>query len=120
METKPTFTEESPCRCGACGGPDSHALWCQHSKVPVTAGKKRPPGGSRKGIPNKATKELKELILGALDAAGGVEYLTERAKDPRTASAFLGLVGKVLPMTIAGTGQNGAIIIQASSLDERL
>lgn len=89
-------------------------------KVP---GKSRSPnlkGGSRKGVPNKATKELKELILGALDAAGGVEYLTERAKDPRTASAFLGLVGKVLPMTIAGTGQNGAIIIQASSLDERL
>lgn len=89
-------------------------------KVP---GKSRNPnlkGGSRKGVPNKATKELKDMILKALDGAGGIEYLKERAKDPRTASAFLGLVGKVLPMTIAGTGKDGAIIIQASSLDERL
>jgi hypothetical protein len=93
------------------------------SKVVAAANKKRPPNagkGRTKGTPNKATKELKELILGALDAAGGVEYLTERANDPRTASAFLTLVGKVLPLTVAGTGKDGAIIIQASSLDERL
>lgn len=76
------------------------------SKVPKGA-KRRPPGGSRKGVPNKVTRELKELILGALDAAGGVDYLTERANDPRTASAFLGLVGKVLPMTVQGPGPNG-------------
>jgi hypothetical protein len=77
------------------------------SKVPASAAKKRPPGGSRKGKPNKATKELKEMILQALDGAGGVSYLQERARDPRTASAFLTLVGKVLPMTIAGTGKDG-------------
>ena len=80
----------------------------------------QPKGGSRKGIPNKATKELKDMILGALDAAGGVDYLTERANDPRTASAFIALVGKVLPMTVQGTGKEGAIIIQASRLDERI
>jgi hypothetical protein len=79
------------------------------------AGKGRP-----KGAKNRATKELKEMILGALDAAGGVDYLEERAKDPRTASAFLTLVGKVLPMTIQGTGKEGAIIIQATALDERI
>ena len=67
----------------------------------------QPKGGSRKGIPNKATKELKDMILGALDAAGGVDYLTERANDPRTASAFIALVGKVLPMTVQGPGPNG-------------
>jgi hypothetical protein len=69
-------------------------------------------GGSRKGIPNKATKELKEMILAALDGAGGVEYLQERANDPRTASAFLSLVGKVLPMTVQGVGENGAHVFQ--------
>lgn len=68
--------------------------------------------GRPKGLPNKATKELKELILGALDAAGGVDYLTERARDPRTASAFLGLVGKVLPMTVQGAGPNGEHIFK--------
>ncbi|MDO9131983.1 hypothetical protein [Hydrogenophaga sp.] len=63
-------------------------------------------------MPNKATKELKEMILSALDGAGGVEYLVERANDPRTASAFIALVGKVLPMTIAGTGDNGALVVE--------
>ena len=58
--------------------------------------------GKPKGAVNKTTKELKEMILGALDQSGGVEYLVERANDPRTASAFLSLIGKVLPMTVAG------------------
>lgn len=69
-------------------------------------GKEKGPGRP-KGTPNKATAQLKEMILGALDASGGVDYLTERANDPRTASAFLSLIGKVLPMTIQGPGENG-------------
>ena len=80
--------------------------------VPESA-KRRPPGGSRKGVPNKVTRELKEMILGALDAAGGMEYLQKRAEDPRTASAFLTLVGKVLPMTVQGPGADGAHLFQA-------
>ena len=74
------------------------------------SGKRKPPPvrGSRKGIPNKATGELKAMILQALDNAGGVEYLERKANDPRTASAFMGLIGKVLPMTIQGPGANGA------------
>lgn len=64
---------------------------------------RKPPAvrGSRKGVPNKNTAQLKEMILTALDGAGGAEYLEARANDPRTASAFLSLIGKVLPMTIA-------------------
>lgn len=58
--------------------------------------------GRPKGLPNKFTKDLKEMILGALDSAGGVDYLTERANDPKTASAFLTLIGKVLPMQVTG------------------
>lgn len=58
--------------------------------------------GRPKGIPNKVTADLKNMILEALSNAGGAEYLERKANDPRTASAFLGLVGKVLPMTIAG------------------
>ena len=63
-------------------------------------------GKTRKGVPNKQTAQLKDMILKALDGAGGVDYLQERANDPRTAAAFLGLVGKVLPMTIAGDKEN--------------
>lgn len=70
-----------------------------------TKGQKSGPGRP-KGSTNKATKELKEMILAALDQSGGVEYLVERANDPRTASAFLTLIGKVLPMTIAGDPNN--------------
>ncbi|MCA8275239.1 hypothetical protein LGN17_22390 [Burkholderia sp. AU30280] len=71
-------------------------------------GKKRvvgdgtPGPGRKKGVPNKMTVEVKEMIRQALEEAGGVKYLVERAKNPRTASAFLSLIGKVLPLTIKG------------------
>ena len=64
-----------------------------------------PPGpgpGRPKGSGNAKTAELKEMILGALHASGGQDYLQERANDPKTQGAFLALIGKVLPMTIAG------------------
>lgn len=64
--------------------------------------------GRPKGTPNKTTKELKEMILAALDESGGVEYLVKRANDPKTASAFLSLIGKVLPTTIQGTNPDGS------------
>lgn len=69
-----------------------------------------PPGpgpGRPKGVPNKATTALKDMILQALDGAGGSEYLKARATDPRTASAFLTLVGKVLPLQVHGAGPDG-------------
>lgn len=62
--------------------------------------------GRPKGSPNKQTAEIKDMIKGALDALGGQAYLMECANDPRSRSAFLGLVGKVLPMTIAGDSNN--------------
>lgn len=68
--------------------------------------------GKPKGATNKLNRDLKEMIQQALDNAGGVEYLTERAQDPRTASAFLTLVGKVLPMTVQGPGEGGAHVFQ--------
>lgn len=64
-------------------------------------GKEKGPGRP-KGTPNKATAAIKDMILTALSDAGGSEYLLARANDPRTASAFLGLVGKVLPMQVTG------------------
>jgi hypothetical protein len=60
--------------------------------------------GKPKGAVNKNTAQLKDMILKALDGAGGVDYLMKRANDPRTASAFLTLVGKVLPMQVTGEG----------------
>ena len=77
-------------------------------------GEKRPNQGKRGA--GKVTRELKDMILGALDAAGGVDYLTQRATDLRTASAFLTLVGKTLPMTVKGTGPDGEHVFQKSWL----
>lgn len=65
--------------------------------LPPAAGNGRP-----KGALNKTTREIKHMVLEALEGAGGVEYLIERAHDPRTASAFLGLVGKVIPLQVKG------------------
>jgi hypothetical protein len=69
--------------------------------------------GRPKGCGNKKDAQLKEMILGALDKAGGTEYLLGCAKDPKLAGAFLSLIGKVLPMTVQGPGENGEHIIKA-------
>lgn len=58
--------------------------------------------GKPKGAVSKNTAAIKDMILAALSEAGGVSYLVDRANDPKTASAFLGLVGKVLPMQVTG------------------
>jgi hypothetical protein len=58
-------------------------------------------GGRQKGTPNKIPAELKEIILAALHGAhkdGAVAYLQWLAVEHPP--AFLGLVGKVLPMTV--------------------
>ncbi|MBV8649697.1 hypothetical protein [Paludibacterium sp.] len=66
--------------------------------------------GRPKGVPNKTTMALKEMILGALDKKGGMDYLVDQAdKNP---VAFMSLVGKVLPMTIQGTGDDGTITVE--------
>lgn len=54
--------------------------------------------GRPKGVPNKATKALKDMILGALDDAGGQDYLRRQSIENPT--AFMTLIGKVLPTTI--------------------
>lgn len=62
--------------------------------------------GRPKGMTNKVTGELKAMILEALDQAGGVSYLLDCALNEKTQGAFLSLIGKVLPMTVAGDPNN--------------
>ena len=63
-------------------------------------------GGRQKGTPNRLSAALKDDILNAAEAAGGeggtVAYLTEQARSNPT--AFLTLLGKVLPMQVTGEG----------------
>lgn len=67
--------------------------------------------GSRKGVPNRNTQQLKDMILEALYGVGGVEYLQDCALDPKTANSFLSLIGKVLPITVAGDKDNPVKLI---------
>lgn len=62
---------------------------------------RRPPNagkGRKKGVPNKVTADLRAMILGALDAVGGQEYLQSQARE--NPQAFLTLVGRTLPKDI--------------------
>ena len=62
--------------------------------------------GRPKGVPNKVNGDLKQMILGALDAAGGIDYLTKQATE--NPKAFLTLIGRVLPLQV--TGEDGGPI----------
>jgi hypothetical protein len=59
-------------------------------KMPPNAGK-----GRKAGVPNKVTGDVKAMILGALEQAGGEDYLAKQATQ--NPGAFMALVGKVLP-----------------------
>lgn len=47
---------------------------------------------------NKVTRELREMILAALDGAGGQKYLQQQAKE--NPGPFLSLIGKCLPKDV--------------------
>lgn len=74
--------------------------------------KRKPPNagkGRRKGVPNKTTKVLRDLILQTLDDVGGADYLKMVAiHDPKT---FCGLLAKVLPMQLVGLGDGPVSIV---------
>lgn len=75
------------------------------TKVLSDSGKRKPPAagkGRPKGAVNKTTAAVKDMILQALSNKGGVKYLEDQAdKNP---TAFLTLVGKVLPLDVNATG----------------
>jgi len=66
---------------------------------PKVEEKRKKTGGRKAGTPNKMTAALKEDILFALAGVGGAAYLQDVALSHPP--AFLSLIGKVLPMTIA-------------------
>lgn len=80
---------------------------------PLRVGTGLPGPGRKKGIPNKINSLLKDDILKAADTAhpeGRVAYLRQQAQQNPV--AFMGLLGKVLPMQIEGTGEAGEIIFR--------
>jgi hypothetical protein len=57
-------------------------------------------GGRAAGVPNKLNRSIKEMIVGALSAAGGENYLLRQAEQNPV--AFMSLVGRVLPLQVTG------------------
>jgi hypothetical protein len=68
--------------------------------------------GRAKGTPNKTTALLKDALLMAADMAGGKEglvgYLLKQAQE--NPQSFLPLLGKVLPLQVAGDPDNPLVI----------
>ncbi|GEM_PF-3405019 len=81
---------------------------------PKSSGKKggpRPGAGRPKGVPNRLTTEVKDMVRAALDKAGGVDYLvTQATENPK---AFLTLVGKLMPLDVNSTS-NVAVTLKES------
>ena len=67
--------------------------------------RKAPNGGNGrpKGAVNRNTAAIKEMIEGALQDAGGRDYLARQAKE--NTAAFMGLIGKILPKDVNHGGQ---------------
>ena len=60
----------------------------------------KPGPGRPKGSGDKISRGVKEMVIAALNAVGGQAYLEEQAvENPK---AFLTLIGKVIPLQVAG------------------
>ena len=66
--------------------------------------------GRKKGVPNKATGDIKAMISNALTMAGGENYLLRQAEENPV--AFMGLIGKILPKQVdVDASLNGNLVI---------
>jgi hypothetical protein len=54
--------------------------------------------GRPKGSANKVTAAIKDMIVQALNEAGGVAYLVQQSEE--NPAAFMTLVGKVIPLQV--------------------
>lgn len=91
---------------------DTKQVGSAAKRKPPAAGKGRP-----KGTPNKTTAKLKDAILLAAEKSGGdtkgrdglVGYLKRVADED--VKAFSGLLGKVLPIQVAGDKDNPIVTV---------
>lgn len=74
-------------------GGDSKKEKIARKWIPPNAGK-----GRKKGVQNKTTKAVKEMILAALDKLGGEKYLITQGKENPV--AFMSLLGRIVPSEI--------------------
>ncbi len=77
----------------------------------------RPGAGRPLGGKNKSTLELREMILGALDKAGGMAYLVRQADE--NPAAFMTLLAKTMPKDLVIQSVRGYLCApeQAASME---
>jgi hypothetical protein len=68
--------------------------------------------GRPKGVPNKLTSTLKDMILGALNDVGGQQYLARCALE--APAPFLALLGRVMPTQ---QEHSGSILMGLEAID---
>lgn len=73
-------------------------------------------GGRQAGTPNKVTRQLRDMIITALDRAGGEEYLVQQAHD--NPKAFLSLLGRIIPTQVTGPGDKELFPVQEMTIAE--
>jgi hypothetical protein len=79
-------------------------------------GDPKPEGSGRQSrTPNRITREVKEMVLAALDRAGGEDYLLAQAHD--NPKAFLSLLGRIIPTQVTGKDGKDLIPDRASDPD---
>lgn len=96
----------------------------KNNQLKSKRGGKRPNAGRPKGVPNKITTDIKQMILEALHAAhdeGGLGYLTKQAKD--IPNSFITLLGKIIPSEVKMESKNEHTFaitpaMQAAALEE--
>lgn len=67
----------------------------------------QPGPGRPKGVPNKQTRAIKEMLMQSLEDAGGADYFKQLAET--NSSAYASLLGKLIPTEVKNqlTGENG-------------
>jgi hypothetical protein len=74
--------------------------------ISSTSGKNPPPKGRPKGVPNKMTRNVRQMILASLDHRGGVAWL-----DALPDADYCRLVARVIPQEIDAR-HDGQITVQ--------
>jgi hypothetical protein len=73
----------------------------------------QPGPGRPKGMPNKSTTAIKEMLLASLDSVGGQDYFKRQAEE--NPNAYMSLIGKIIPSEVKNqiTGSDGGPIQHA-------